>query len=163
MIDVALVPTGEALDVEVVAGDLRTEDGLATAILVSLFSDGLARTEDPLPDGGPDRRGWWAGNVLERDRGDEHGSRLWLLERERLSDEVLVRAEEYARDALSWLVRGGIAERIDAAASRLDLGTMLLQVTITRGAARERADLWVAELSRSLTIGPARFELVAVP
>lgn len=163
MIDVALVPTGETLDVILEAGDLRSEEGLTTAVLISLFSDALAREEDPLPDDGTDRRGWWAGVVLDRDRGDEHGSRLWLLERERLSNETLVRAEEYAREALSWLVREGIAERIEAAASRLDTGTMLLQVTIARGSAKERADLWTAQLEAALEVGPTRFELVAVP
>lgn len=163
MIDVALVPTGETLDVELVEGDLRLEEGLTTCVLVSLFSDGLAREQDPLPDEGTDRRGWWAGIVLERDRGDEDGSRLWLLERERLSDEVLVRAEEYGREALSWLVREGIAERIEATASRLDLGTMLLELRIVRGSAKERADLWAAQLEVSLEVGPARFDLVAVP
>lgn len=163
MIDVALVPIDQTLDLELVDGDLRVEEGLTTCVLVSLFSDALAREQDPLPDLGTDRRGWWAGTVLERDRGDEHGSRFWLLERERLSDETLVRAEEYIVEGLAWLVREEIAERVEATASRLDLGTMLVAVRIIRGSAKERPDLWTAQLETSFEVGPARFELVAVP
>ena len=163
MIDVALVPTGETLDLVLEEGDLRPEDGLRTALLVSLFSDGLADADDPLPDSGSDRRGWWAAEVLEADRAIGWGSRLWLLERSKLTNATLVAAEEYALDALSWLVRAGIAERVEASASRLDLGVLFLEVRLVRGSATERADLWEAELASTLDVGPTRFRLVAVP
>lgn len=163
MIDVALVPTGETLDLVVEGGDLRPESGLRTAVLISLFSDGLAEADDELPDSGSDRRGWWAAQVLEADRGDFFGSRLWLLERSKLRNETLVAAEEYAREALAWLVRAGIAERVDVTATRLDVSTLLLEVRVVRGEAVERADLWRAELEADVELGPTRFRLVAVP
>lgn len=163
MIDVALVPTGETFDLVLEGGDLRLEDGLRTAVFVSLFSDGLADEDDELPDGGPDRRGWWAEEVLEEDRGDAFGSKLWLLERAKLLDSTLVRAEQHVREALAWMLRAGIAERVEVAASRLDRTTMLLEVRLVRGNASERADLWTAELAADLEVGPARFRLVAVP
>lgn len=163
MIDVALVPTGEVLDLALEAGDLKLENGLLTAVLVSLFSDGLAAADDELPDGGTERRGWWGAEVLDQDRGQGHGSLLWLLERSVLTNETLARAEEYARDALAWLVRARIAQRVTASAQRLDTTTALLSVEIMRGDATERADLWAAQLSASLDVGPTRFVLVAVP
>lgn len=163
MIDVALVPTGDLLDVVVDGGDLRPESGMTTAVLISLLSDGLAEADDELPDAGADRRGWWAGNVLARDRGDFFGSRLWLLERSKLSNEVLVRAEELVREALAWLVSAGIAERVDVTASRLDNFTLLITVSIVRGEATERPDLWTSQLSATLAVGPTRFQLVATP
>jgi phage gp46-like protein len=163
VIDVALVPTGETLDLVVEDGDLRPEEGLRTAVLVSLFSDGLAEADDELPDDGRDRRGWWAAEVLDADRALGWGSRFWLLERAKLTNATLVAAEEYAREALAWLVREGVAERVEASASRLDLGVLFLEVRLVRGSATERADLWEAELSSSLDVGPTRFRLVAVP
>lgn len=162
MIDVALVPVGETLDVVLEGGDLRPEDGLLTAVLISLFSDGLAAADDELPDLGTDRRGWWAGQVLDED-GSGFGSLLWLLERSTLRNETMVRAEDSARAALAWLVQEDIAERVEATASRLDLTTLSLEVRVIRGNAAEGADLWAVELSRTLQVGPVRFALVAVP
>lgn len=163
MIDVALVPVGEVLDLVLEGGDLRSEDGLLTSVLISLFSDGLAAADDELPDQGTDRRGWWASDVLEEDRASGFGSLLWLLERSSLRNETLVKAEASARDALAWLVSEGIAERVEATASRLDLSTLALEVRILRGSATQGADLWTAELGRTLQVGPVRFALVAVP
>ena len=163
MIDVALVPVDETLDLVLEGGDLRTEDGLTTAVLVSLFSDALAAADDELPDLGTDRRGWWAAEVLEEDRSAGFGSLLWLLERSKLRNETLVQAEAHARAALAWLVEEGIAERIEATASRLDGQTLFLEVHLFRGRATVRADLWTAQLAITLEVGPARFALVAVP
>jgi len=163
VIDVALVPVSETLDLVLEAGDLRPEAGLRTAVLVSLFSDGLADPDDETPDGGPDRRGWWGAEVLDEDRGDFFGSRLWLLERAALRDATLVEAESHVREALAWLLREGIAERVDVTATRLDRATLSLEVRLVRGAATERADLWSAELAETVEVGPTRFRLVAVP
>lgn len=163
MIDVALVPVGEILDVVVEGGDLRPEDGLLTSVLISLFTDGLAAADDELPDEGAERRGWWAGEILEEDRASGFGSLLWLLERSTLRNETLVKAEAYARAALAWLVDEGIAERVEATATRLDLTTLFLEVRLVRGSATEGADLWAVELARTLQVGPVRFALVAVP
>ena len=60
-------------------------------------------------------------------------------------------------------MRAGIAERVEASASRLDLGVLFLEVRLVRGSATERADLWEAELASTLDVGPTRFRLVAVP
>lgn len=163
MIDVALVPTGEALDLVLEAGDLKLEHGLRTAVLVSLFTDATADADDELPDASGDRRGWWAEGLLAEDRGDQFGSLLWLLERSKLSDDVLVAAEEHVRASLDWLRRAGIAERVEVSSSRLDRSTLFLEVRLVRGEAVERADLWTAEFAAELEVGPARFRLVAVP
>ena len=62
--------------------DLQGDDGLLTALLISLFTDRRAHDDDPLPDervGVPsDMRGWW-GDYFETERPDPIGSRLWLL------------------------------------------------------------------------------------
>lgn len=115
-------------DVEVDSGDLISEDGLETAVLISLFTDRRARDDDTLPDlDSDDKRGWW-GDLANPDvEGDQIGSRLWLLQRAKTTQEVLVRAEGYVKEALQWMIDDGIAVKIDVDAERQirDGGDML--------------------------------------
>lgn len=87
-------------------GGLLDGDDLDTAILISLFTDRLARSDDAID--GDDRRGWWG------DTGSEYpiGSRLWLLRREKLTTKVALKAEDYANEALAWLVDDGVVTAI---------------------------------------------------
>lgn len=87
-------------------GGLLEGDDLETAILISLFTDRLARSDDAID--GDDRRGWWG------DTGSEYpiGSRLWLLRREKLTTKVALKAEDYANEALAWLVDDGVVTAI---------------------------------------------------
>ncbi|HHH0268540.1 TPA: phage GP46 family protein, partial [Yersinia enterocolitica] len=66
----------------------------------------LARSDDAID--GDDRRGWWG------DTGSEYpiGSRLWLLRREKLTTKVALKAEDYANEALAWLVDDGVVTAI---------------------------------------------------
>lgn len=122
-------------DLAIEGGDLARDDGLETAILVSLFTD--RRTDDPeaAPSGDGDRRGWW-GDSFPVVAGDPIGSRLWLLAREKQVEEVLRRAEEYAREALQWLLDDRIAERITVSAEMPRREFLMLHV----GVDRPRAD-----------------------
>lgn len=83
-------------------GDLINGDDLQTAMIISLFTDRVARDDDDID--GEDRRGWWG------DMGEEHsiGSRLWLLRRQKLTQDVAQKAEDYAREALQWLISDGV-------------------------------------------------------
>ena len=64
-------------DWSISGGALASGDDLASAVLISLFTDGLAGDDDIPPDGSGDRRGWWG------DAGEDIpiGSKLWLLDR----------------------------------------------------------------------------------
>ncbi|XTZ40078.1 phage GP46 family protein [Salmonella enterica] len=104
----------------ITGGALVSGNDLQTAVIISLFTDRLARADDDYE--GNDRRGWWG------DTGEEQmlGSRLWLLRREKLTSRVAVRAEEYALEALSWLKSDGVVGDIQVEAqiiwpSRLNL------------------------------------------
>jgi phage gp46-like protein len=136
MTDIALIwdPARAAADVAVAQGDLVREDGLRTAVLISLFTDALARPDDVIPDGGDDRRGWWGDTPVDGAEPDPIGSRLWLLVREKRTEETRRRAETYASDALAWLVTDGVAAAVDAVATwGGDRGDQLrLVVTIDR-------------------------------
>jgi phage gp46-like protein len=117
MTDIALsyAPDLLAADLLLEGARLASEDGLATAIILSLFSDRRARPDDRLPDRESDRRGWWGDAfppaVAAGD--DRIGSRLWLLHREKSTDETLERAKDYISEALQWLIDDGIAASIE--------------------------------------------------
>lgn len=89
-------------------GVLTSGNDMQTAVLISLFTDGLARSDDPYE--GTDRRGWWG----DLDNEKSIGSRLWLLRREKLTRDVAMRAEQYAEEALAWMKNDGIARDIQA-------------------------------------------------
>lgn len=109
---------------------LTEDDGLETAVVLSLFTDRRAQQDDPLPDGA-DRRGWWADGT-GADARDRIGSRLWLLWREKQLPAVLVRARQYAEEALAWLVTDGVARRVEVQASNPRRSLLRLDVGIYR-------------------------------
>lgn len=118
-------------DMAVCDVDIATDEGLQTAVVISLFTDRLAEDDDELPAGAADRRGWW-GDLLTEVEEDRIGSRLWLLSREKELPEILVRAEEYAAEALRWLLDDKIAQRVDVSASSPKRGWLVLSVGIAR-------------------------------
>lgn len=120
-----------AADLAIIDGDLASDQGLETAVVLSLFTDRRAEDDDVPPSGDSrDRRGWWADQFLAN-AGDKFGSRLWLLDRSTLSNETLLRAKQYALEALQWLVDDKVASSIDVTVTRLPNG-MRLSPTVTR-------------------------------
>lgn len=135
-------------DLALVQGRLATDDGLRTAMLISLFTDARARGDDPLPQPGTDPRGWW-GNGFALHPGRELGSRLWLLEREKLTRDVVARARAYAAEALAWLEEEALVSGMVVETARLGDGTLAIGVIVDRpeGPARQRYDfVWEASL-----------------
>lgn len=109
---------------------LANDADLETAVLISLFTDARADPDDKLPGAPGDVRGWW-GDTVDGPP-DPLGSKLWLLSREKQTNQVRLRAEDYARDALAWMIEDGAADRIDVAASFPRLSWLVLQVDIYR-------------------------------
>jgi phage gp46-like protein len=116
MTDVALLwdPKTFSADIAIQSGALLTDDGLRTAILISLFTDARARDDDVLPEPGADRRGWWGNAFGDADAtpGDQIGSRLWLLRREKITASTIQRAHEYTVEALDWLIQAQVCSAI---------------------------------------------------
>jgi phage gp46-like protein len=129
MSDIGLTWNVYAADVTIAANDLAVDDGLETAVILSLFTDRRAEASDPLPDGHTDPRGWW-GDAFPPVDGDRIGSRLWLLGREKEQPAVLMRAREYAVEALQWLIADKVAARVDVTTEFTRPGLLGLQVVI---------------------------------
>ena len=104
--------------------DLGGSDPITTAVIISLFSDARVTDEEWLA--GSSRRGFW-GDCLTDGR---TGSKLWLLGREKRTPDVLRAYEDYAREALRWLVDDGLAEAIAVTATFPDAQTVFLRVAI---------------------------------
>jgi len=96
--------------------DLESDEGFETAVLISLFSDRRAKKDDILPDpNNPDKRGWWGDLVSDNDL---IGSRLWLLDREKTTENVLIKAKQYCQEALQWLIDDGAAAKVEIKTER---------------------------------------------
>ncbi|PWG62868.1 phage GP46 family protein [Spiribacter halobius] len=148
MTDIALIQDADGRrDIALEAGDLAAEESPRTAVVLSLLTDRRADTDDELPDGGSDRRGWWADAWSEPSE-DLIGSRLWLLAREKELPAVARQAEAYAREALQWLVDDGIAESVEVTAEDFRAEWLTLRVVIRRrggGTVEQRYDyVWEA-------------------
>lgn len=136
-------------DLATISGDVLLTDGLETAVILSLFLDARARDDDTLPDGGTDRRGWWADDAAPTADGDRTGSRLWLLSREKTLPEVLRRAHDYAAEALAWLVDDGIARAVDVGATMPRPGLLALAVKVFLPDGQDRHFTYKMELGHA--------------
>ena len=98
---------------------LRCEDTLATAIIISLFTDARAGDDDSLPYGSTERRGWLGEHYLRdgaASPADGWGNKLWLLYISKRVDSILELARFTAQESLQWLLRDGIASRVQVVA-----------------------------------------------
>lgn len=117
-------------DISYVLGDLESDEGLETSILISLFSDARV-LEEELPIGENDRRGYW-GDTVSDFYNDRTGSKLWLLDRGKSSEQTRTKVQEYARDALAWLLDDGVASALDVKATLVNRERVDLSISIDR-------------------------------
>jgi phage gp46-like protein len=135
----------------------ETDDGLETAVAISLFTDRRASDADlklaSLPLGAAANAGW-PGDTYSEVPGDEWGSHLWLLKRAPRNDDTLERAAQYAEEALAWLIEDAVATAVEAVARWVGTtGYLELDITITRpGSAEPRwRRVWNATTGEMLT------------
>jgi phage gp46-like protein len=119
--------------------DIVLDEGLTTPLLVSLFSDARAQDDDELPTPSEDRRGWWPDNPDNR-----FGSRLWLLEGAKITQDLLNDARQWVEEALQWFLDQEIFESISVAVSKRTPYSISIDLIITRGTAPTWEQLWDA-------------------
>lgn len=120
------------------AGNLLTDEGLISAIELSLFTDRRAPEGAVLPGGPLDRRGWWGDEFW----GPSHnmpqyqiGSLIWLLDRSKNRQATLLLLKDYAEDAVAWMLTNGglgILETATAHTARLSRDAACFQLEVTR-------------------------------
>lgn len=104
-------------------------DELAAAVLISLFSWRKSNPDDGVR--APNRQGWW-GDTFAQTAGDRIGSRLWLLQRQKILSTTLRRAEFYAKEALQWLIDDAVVASIEVSAERSGADQIALLVACYR-------------------------------
>lgn len=132
--DLALVWSIDAgsADLAMIDSDLASDAGMTTAVLLSLMLDRRAANDDVPPSGDPaDRRGWWADEFADVE-GDLIGSRLWLLDRSKLTAETGRLAKEYVLEALKWMLDDKVVSSIDVTIDLATRGSMLIGLTLQR-------------------------------
>lgn len=97
---------------------------LLEQIYASLFTN--LREDDDLNS----REGWWGHSL----NGQTFGSKLWLIEREKLTDETLEKATLYAKESLNWIVDSNIAEELHVKSEFIKNGILIsIQLTFANG------------------------------
>ena len=109
--DAKLIPTQDGGQITIKSGQPIMDDGLETAVYISLFSGD-----------------YWGNAISERDEKCE--SKLETLFSHTLNNQVRLDAEEYALQALEWMKRQGIAAKIEAEGSIPRTGFLGLVVRI---------------------------------
>jgi phage gp46-like protein len=114
---------------------------LATAIMVALNTDALAAPSDVLPDPrSTDRRGWWGdyqADVIWN--GWPIGSKLWLLERAKITDAnaregaTVARVQNYIRQALQPFVTAKIFSQFTVTVTQDNIQRISARIRIYRG------------------------------
>lgn len=138
LLDLAIAwdPLQRRCDLVVAGGTLALDATPVTPMLINLGSDRRAEPDDVLPDtvtegsiaAGLNPRRGWVGDALTQG-GERVGSRLWLLEREKQTGDVLLRAQRYAEQSLAWLAaREGVD--VSVAASWPTRTAMRMEVQI---------------------------------
>lgn len=95
-------------DWRLAARALQDGGDLETAVILSVMTDARAAPDDVIPDGSGDPRGWWA------DTTDfQIGSKVWLRQRSKATDDTLGVVKDDIDRALKWMVDDGVAARVD--------------------------------------------------
>lgn len=156
MSDARLVWGREGGDLDLAPDDLVLDGSLVPAVLVSVFSDSRRPADPSVPVAAQDLRGWWG-----EEQGEQFGSLLWTLEREKLTRETIARARASVRASLQWLVDDGIAREVRVDAQVIGPGALRIAVELVRGDSPRWAALWAATEATSFQAGDVLLELVA--
>lgn len=102
-------------------------DMLTRAVVISLFT--WRRVE---PDDNADvPMGWW-GDSFPAVQNDRYGSRLWLLQRSKLTNQLVQTVRVYIRESLQWLIDDGVVSRIDLDIQRTGISELANSITLWR-------------------------------
>ena len=115
-------------DIDITSAGLRQDDGLETLVLQVLFTDARADESDELPDASGDRRGWIGDTFADQ----PWGSKLWLLERSKLTTDVRNKAVTYAQTALDRHLKPDYAKLVTVTGSIPQFQMLQLDIAITR-------------------------------
>lgn len=120
-------------DISIVDNDVLRSDTLESAANIALLTDRRASVEEITlanlyPKFPYDLRGWFADTYRDK----PIGSKLWLNQRRKATDQVLSDHIQYAKESLSFLIDDGIAKDVLVTASWVRRGVMGMNIAIVR-------------------------------
>ena len=120
--------TRRHFDLGVEGGQFVHDDTLRGPVRISVHTDRRVEASE-LEDGETNQRGWWGDRF--RDDDEPIGSRLWLLNTAKPTVQNAEKGRIYMVECLIWMVRRGLAERIEAEAEiiPLEAGADAIRVT----------------------------------
>ncbi len=106
--------------------DIEQDLTLETAVMLSLFTD--------KPDEGETKGGWGGSGILKNMSEGSFilGSKLWLLSRDKIGNDLLIKCKEYALDSLKWLYDFKIAEDIQVEVDIKVYNEVIITIDIIR-------------------------------
>ena len=102
------------------------EQLLKDAVVVSLFTWRRSNDGDLPTDAF--RYGWWADTY----NSSKIGSRLYLLPREKITDDLIPKIDSICHEALQWLIDDGVVSEILITSARIDIGTIGTSIVIVK-------------------------------
>ena len=102
-------------------------EDLKRAIVISLFTWKRADPTD-IYDGN-NKYGWW-GDSFPYKENDKIGSKLWQLIRTKITDDIIMQAQEMCEEALAWLIEDGIVDSLNVSISRLNTDKLEALITL---------------------------------
>jgi len=96
---------------------------------MSLFTDARA---DSSEIGEPSLRRGWLGNELNDDPNHIVGSKLWLLEQARVTQNTLNRALGFIDESLQWMINSNIAKEITVTGNIIGNDKIKIDITFVR-------------------------------
>ena len=135
VIDIKVIQRDDYIDIDFDAqGRIRTTESLETPVLVSLLTDRRANVEEvQLPQ---NRRGWWA-DFLSTTAGHQIGSKWWLLEQARLTQDTVNKARDFTERALQWMIESDLVDNIEVQTSRENRKLIIFIRLIQKGGVSE--------------------------
>lgn len=142
-------------DMVIENGDIASDLGLRTPVLVSLYSEGRVDQPEDIPYPETDPRGWWA-DIFLRTR---MGSLLWTLARAKITPETRSQARVIVEDALDWLLQDDLIGDLTVLVTQRNKDSLLVRIEMSRGTARKGSDLWESLLSDPVTFETPRLQV----
>lgn len=102
-------------------------DPLTRAVVISLFTH---RRADP-DDNADVPMGWW-GDTWPMMANDRYGSKLWLLQRSKLTNALVNTVRMYIRESLQWMLDDGVVSRIDIDIQRTGINELGNSIVLWR-------------------------------
>ncbi len=102
-------------------------DPLTRAVVISLFTH---RRADP-DDNADVPMGWW-GDTWPMVANDRYGSKLWLLQRSKLTNALVYTVRTDIRESLQWMLDDGVVSRIDIDIQRTGINELGNSIVLWR-------------------------------